>query len=144
MKKLTKFMSLLLAVAMVLSMVACQDSTGPSTSTSTSGSNDSKPTNPVTGGKSDHVIKVQTAGGMPLEKIDFEIYSGGNLVDIGATGAEGSYTAKLDASKEYSVKLTRIPAGYKAQESYSFTGNSCVISLESSVITGEQIGTVVE
>jgi len=138
MKKLTKFMSLLLAVAMVLTMVACHGTTDPSTSTS--GSNDSsKPTPSVTDGKSDYVIKVQTAGGMPMEKIDLEIYNDSNLVDIGATGADGSYTVKLAANKEYSVKLTRIPAGYEVQESYSFTGNSCVISLESSVITDEKI-----
>ena len=138
MKKLTKFVSLLLTVAMVLTMVACHGTTDPSTSTS--GSYDSsKPTPSVTDGKSDYVIKVQTAGGMPMEKIDLEIYNDSNLVDIGATGADGSYTVKLAASKEYSVKLTRIPAGYEAQESYSFTGNSCVISLESSVITDEKI-----
>ena len=137
MKKLTKFMSLLLAVAMVLTMVACQGTQDPSSSSSAPDTTPSSTPGPD--GKVSYVVSVQTAGGLPLEKVDIEISSGDSLIDVGATGADGTFTFKLAAGKEYSVALGNVPAGYTAEESYSFDGNSCVIKLTSSVITDEKI-----
>ena len=137
MKKLTKFMSLLLAVAMVLTMAACQNTQDPSTSSSAP---DTKPSsNPGPDGKATYVVSVQTAGGMPLEKVDIEIRSGDSLIAAEATGKDGTFTFKLAADKEYSIELGNVPDGYTAEESYSFDGNSCVIKLNSSVITDKTI-----
>jgi len=137
MKNLTKFMSLLLAVAMVLSMVACQPQQNPTTSPSnTTGS---KPAGPNTGDKATYVVKVQTAGGMPLEKVDISIHSDGKLIEYGATSADGTGSFTLPTGKEYTVELGNVPAGYIKQDSYNFNGNSCVITLGSEVIKGEDM-----
>ena len=137
MKKMTKFMSLLLCVAMVLTMVACGNTQGTNPTT-----NGTVPTTKPAGtgeSKGNYTVIVKTAGGMALANVDIEIRTGDDLVNVGRTNADGTYTANLPTGKEYSVKLNNVPAGYEIRDSYAFNGSSCVISLGSSLITGQEI-----
>lgn len=137
MKKMTKFMSVLLAAAMLLTMAACG---GPAeNNSSTTPSSTTKPNGNVSDGKVNYTVKVQTAGGMVLENVDIVIRQGDSTVDVGRTDAAGTKVFKLAAGKEYTVELANVPAGYDVRDSYSFDGNSCVISLVSSVIEGENL-----
>ena len=138
MKKLTKFLSLLMAVAMVLSMAACTGTTDPTTTGSNPSTQPSTTSKPADN-KGSYVVKVMSVGGLPLEGVNVMIYDGDNMVQAGSTATDGSYTVQMKTGKTYTVKLGALPAGYTAEESYSFTGNVCQISLNSSLITGESL-----
>ena len=137
MKKLTKFLSLLMAVAMVLSMAACTGNQTPTTTGSTP--SNSTPTTSKTDGKGTYVVKVMSVGGLALEGVNVMVYDGDNMVQAGSTATDGSYSIEMKTGKTYTVKLGNVPAGYQAEESYSFTGNVCQIALSSSVIAGESV-----
>ena len=159
MKKMTKLMSVLLALAMLLSMAACgsNPSTGNdgTTNPSSSATNPNGATNPTNPGgttvpstsnngtqndKTTYVVQVTSVGGIALEGVDIMIYEGTALKEIGATSSEGTYTANLKASDNYTVQLNGVPAGYAVEASYAFNGNLCEIKLASSVITGANMG----
>ncbi len=136
MKKMTKLVSVLLVVAMLLTLVACGTDT-PTTNGTQPGT--TAPTEKPVDGKVDYLIKVQSAGGMPLSGIDVMLCEGDNIIQVGSTGADGTCTLRAKSSNSYVVKLNACPAGYTAEESYEITGNSCVISLMSSLITGQEL-----
>ena len=90
MKKMTKFMSLLLCVAMVLTMVACGNTQGTNPTT-----NGTVPTTKPAGtgeSKGNYTVIVKTAGGMALANVDIEIRTGDDLVNVGRTNADGTYS----------------------------------------------------
>ena len=136
MKRMTKVMSLLLAVAMVLSMAACKPQQNPTTGSTPAGN---QPTTPGPNNKVTYTVKVQTAGGMPMQKLEVEFHSEGKLIDIGTTAADGTCSISLAAGKEYTVQLNKVPAGFIKQDSYSFNGNTCLITLGSEVVKGESM-----
>ena len=136
MKKMTKVMSVLLVVAMLLTMAACTDPAGNSSSTAPSTT--TKPSGNTNDGKVNYTVKVQSAGGMVLENVDIVIRQGDSTVDVGRTDSTGTKTFRLAAGKEYTVELANVPAGYDVRDSYSFNGTGCEIMLVSSVITGEE------
>jgi thiol-disulfide isomerase/thioredoxin len=139
MKKMTKFMSVLLVVAMLLTMVGCGSQKDPSTAASAPNATHSTPNSNTGDSKVPYVVKVQSVGGLPLEKVDVMIFDGENMVQAGSTNAEGIYTVNMKPGKTYTIQLNAVPAGYTAEASYSFDGTSCVISLTSTLITGENI-----
>lgn len=139
MKKMTKIMSLLLAVVMVFTMAACNPTVDPSGSSSSTTPSGSKPTSSTPDGKASYVVKVQSAGGLALSNVDIEIREGDNLLTVGRTAKDGTYTFKLAVGKEYNIELSNVPKGYEVRDSYSFNGNSAVISLASAVISDESI-----
>ena len=139
MKKMTKFICALLAVVMVLSMVACGNQTNTTPTNKPTNGPTNKPTN-APDGKVDYVVKVQSAGGMALAGVDVMLYEGDSIIQAGSTGSDGICTLKAKASNSYTVKLNACPEGYQAEESYAVTGNSCVISLTSSLIMDKEIG----
>ena len=140
MKRLTKIMSLLLAVAMLLTVVGCSSNTNPTGSTPNGNAN---PTTTGTSGdnKSTYVVKVQSAGGLPLKKVDVMIYDGDNLVQVGATADDGTYTVKMKPGTNYTVQLNAVPEGYSYEASYSFNGANCIITLNSAPVANGNMGT---
>lgn len=136
MKEIKKMLSLILAVAMVLSMVAmfagCNnnpDTTDPSDSTG----------NGVSGETGTYVVKVKTIGGMAMSDINVYIYEDGELKNMGKTDADGKASFDLPKSENYVVDLEGVPEGYDVKESYPFTGNTANITLVSSLIKGESL-----
>lgn len=136
MRKLKKCLSILLAMALVLSMVACGKG----------GSNQNSVTDPTTGPATDNAtyqLTVRTQGSMGLSGIGVYIYIGAdrtNMIDYGQTDESGRIAFDLPRRSDYSVVLSGVPKGYTAEDSYAFSGNAALITLKSSLITGEPMG----
>jgi len=135
-----KWLSLLLAVIMVLSSLAVlgscsgdkKDKTEAADGSADKGS-DSK--------KGDYTVTVVTKGGMCLPGLKVYVYEDDTLknpVDFGETDENGSISFKNLAKKDdYAVVVSGAPEGYKVADSYKFTGNSAKIVLKSSLIEGD-------
>ena len=137
MNRLKKMLSLIIAFAMVLSMAAmfagCNNEPGDvDPSDSTGGS--------ATGETGTYVVKVKTMGGMAMADINVYIYENGELKNMGKTDADGKASFDLPKSDNYVVDLEGVPAGYDVKETYPFTGNAANITLVSSLIEGESLG----
>lgn len=99
-----------------------------------SGTDNSDPTGKVT-----YTVEVQSLGGMKLSGISVYVYTDETLEDLDgyvSTDENGIATFELKPSDTYHITLVGVPAGYKVEESYTFTGTSAKIVLTSSVITG--------
>lgn len=145
MKQFCKRLSLVLAILTCLSVLAtaltgCRThETGKETETettpTTSGDN-----NPSTNNKQiKHTIKVQSAGGLALEKINVFIYADATLADLinyTTTDADGVATIDLPAGNKYVAVLSGLPEGYNPEASYPLTGATTELAVASSVITG--------
>ena len=136
MNRFKKMLSVILAVAMLLSMVAmitgCDskpDTTDPSGSGGSS----------VTGDSGTYVVNVKTIGGMALSDINVYIYEDGELKNMGKTDTDGKASFELPKGGNYVVDLEGVPAGYDVKETYPFTGNAANITLVSSLIEGESL-----
>ena len=138
MKKLSKVLSLLLVVSMVLSMAACGEKPDSTTvSTPTTGVDN--------GEQSTYIVTVKTEGGMPLSDIGVYIYTDSDTGDLkkGAnTNANGQVNFDLPVASNYVAVLSGVPKGYEVQPYYSFSGNSCVILLKSSLVKDESVNGV--
>ena len=132
MKNVKKLLSVLLVLAMVLSMAACKNG-GNTDSTDGTGSNEDNA----------YTVNVKTAGGMAMEGLDIYIYADDTLADLeqaGRTDANGSVSFNMKKSSYYAVTVSGAPKGYNVEASYAFNGNTADITLTSSVITDEQLG----
>ena len=135
MKKLKHFLSVLLALALVLSMTACAGDKDPGAATD--------PTAAPSADTVPYRITVRTQGSMALSGIGVYIYAGTdrtNMIDFGQTDEQGQVSFELPQRSDYSVVLSGVPKGYAAEESYAFSGNAALITLTSSLITGEPMG----
>ncbi len=135
MNKVKQLLSLVLAVAMVLSMAACGPQVNPGT---TAGSQ------PSAGSQENatYNVTIQSAGKLPLEGIFVEVYEDSsmqNLVNAASTDAQGKATMQMPASDKYTIKLTNVKKGYIVQDSYKFTGGNTVITLNTKLIEGEDM-----
>ena len=131
MNRFKKFLSLLLALAVVLSIVGCVVQEDPTESTTTE---------PVH--KAEYTVSLKTKGGMALEGIDLYIYSDSSqneLLEAGKTDAEGMARLTLPEGDGYVVVLSGVPEGYQVEPYYPFTGSAAVITLTSSLVTGESL-----
>ena len=92
-----------------------------------------------------YTVSLKTQGGMAMSEIDVYVYADDTLADLKgfkATDENGIATFELPASENYAIALTGVPKGYNVAASYGFTGDTAVIGLTSSVITGEDISGV--
>ena len=134
MNKMRKILSSLLCAAMLLSMA-----TVLSSCRGEGGSNTTNTPDVGNGEKAVYTISVQTAGGMPMSGIGVYIYAGSDLKQFGETNESGQLTVEMTAGVDYSVTLSGVPKGYQVEESYSFNGAKCIITLESSLIQEENL-----
>lgn len=128
MKKFKKSLCILLALALMLSMAACakEDPTGQETT----------PTGTVTTGT--YHVSIQSQGGMALSGIDVYVYSGSEhdtMEQYGQTDEKGQITFDMPIRNDYAITLSGVPRGYAVEPSYTFDGNSALITLTSSLIT---------
>ena len=128
--KITKrLLSMLLALAMMLSMAAC-------------GAKAPAEEEAVSGETGTYSVTVKTAGGMIMEGVDVYVYADNTLADLkqyGETNAEGVATFSMEKSSDYAIVVSGAPKGYAVEESYAFNGNTANITLTSSLIQGESL-----
>ena len=139
MKKFKKLLSVVLVLALALSVLAgCgKESNAPSTTDPTSGA--------ASGETASYTVKVKTAGGMAMEKLTVYVYSDealNEMVEFGETNSDGSVSFDLETGVDYYVTVNGAPKGYDVKPYYTFNGNTCLITLVSSVITGQSLSEV--
>ncbi|MBE6959109.1 MAG: redoxin domain-containing protein [Ruminococcaceae bacterium] len=137
MKKTKQILSMILAVAIMLSMASmlfgCDNSETPDEGT--------QPTTGNSGAVKTYLVNVQTAGGMPMAGLDVYIYSDNmsNLEKFGQTDANGNISFDMPEKSDYMVALAGAPKGYEVADSYSFTGTTAAIRLNSSLIKDDSL-----
>ena len=138
MKKSMRILSLLLALAMLLTVAtACGKEDGNKTSDKANISGETG-----SGDATDYTVSLKTAGGMALSGIDVYVYADSSLGDMknfGQTDANGMVSFNLPESSRYAIVLSGVPKGYDVKESYSFDGDTAIITLKSSLITTEDL-----
>lgn len=137
MKNCKRLLSLLLVLVMLLTFAtACGDEDGDNTSDKINLNG------PSTGETTDYTVSLKTAGGMAMAGIDVYIYADSSLSDMktyGQTDDQGMASFNLPQSSAYAIVLSGVPKGYDLKDSYSFSGTTAVITLTSTLITGEDL-----
>ena len=145
MKNFKRMLSMILALAMVLSLTAMLAGCGEDekkdptdgTTVTTGPSGDSGNVQ-----KGNYTVTIKSMGGLPLSGIDVYAYTDDAMTDVAgfaATGEDGAATLSLPVGGSYKIGLESVPKGYKTEESYSFKGNSSAISLVSAPVADENI-----
>ena len=139
MKNFKKLLSVLLVLALLLStLAACGGSKeDPKNTDPTGGAN--------TGETATYSVKVKTAGGMAMKGLTVYVYRDqglSDMVDYGETDAKGNVSFNLATGVDYYVTVDGAGKGYDVKEYYTFTGNTALITLTSSVITGQSLSEV--
>ncbi len=132
MNNIKKLLSLLLAVAILVSMAACAGE-GGANNTTAGGSVD------LNGEMTSYNVLVQTAGSMPLKGVAVQVYAGNELQAVADTGEDGKAYFELPKYDGYTIKLNKVQEGYKLAESYTFTGNNSIIILKSELIASDDL-----
>ncbi len=141
MKHSLKWLAMLLAILTCLSVltasfVGCSNEKNPDETTGESETS-TTPGTDQPGNKVNYIFRIQSAGGLPLEKVTVAVYADEALSDVkgfGTTDAKGNVTIALPAGNGYRVALTNLPAGYKPEASYAVTGTDTTLKVTSAVI----------
>ncbi len=134
MKNMKKLMALILVFALSISMCAVLSGCKEKGSGGQQGG----------GETAQYKVTVQSAGGLPLEKVAVSVYADDSLSDLKAydeTDEKGVANLELD-SDSYVIALSGVPAGYACDKTYPITGKDMTIKLTSSVITDKNLGEV--
>ena len=136
MKNAKKLFALLLAVALVFALGAVLTGCGEEEQTNV----------PSGSGKTvTYTVTVESAGGMPLEKVAVSVYADDTLSDLKGydeTDDKGEATVELPEGGNYAISMSGVPKGYAVEKSYGFDGTSAKLVLTSAVVTGESLGDV--
>ena len=139
MKNLKKLLSVLLVVAMLLSMTAMLVGCGQEEIPG-----EDNETTPA-GTSATYQVTVTTAGGMVMEGLDVYVYADDTLSDLkgyGKTDAQGNASFSLPKADGYAIAISGAPKGYTVADSYSFSGNVAGIRLKSALITDDSLSNV--
>lgn len=123
-----KILSLILAFSVLLGLWGCK---GPEA-----------PAETLPPENKDYTVSIHTQGGMAMAEREVLVYDGDSLVAFGQTDEEGLFTASLPEKDGYTVQLGSVPAGFRYEESYSFTGTAADITLASALRTDESLSDV--
>ena len=134
MNKLKRMLLLLLAAAMLVSMAG--GLTG-------CGNEDAQETEAAGSGETAaYSVKVHSRGGLVMSGIDVYVYADSTLADLkqyGQTDENGCVSFSMPVSSDYAIVLSGVAKGYQVASSYSFSGTSADIVLESKLVTGESL-----
>ena len=131
-KVLVGMTAMLLIVSMCIGFAGCGKKDGGEATTPV-----------VSGDQVAHTVNVKTAGGMAMEGVSVSVYTDealSNLQGYGQTDANGSASIALPAGGQYYIVLSGVPKGYALEKSYSFNGTVANITLTSSLVMGENLG----
>ena len=138
MSNFKKVLCVLLVLAMSLSMfVGCNNSNN--------GNNTEPSNNGGSGETGAYNVTVKTAGGMAMEGVTVYIYrdeAKADLIEYGETDKSGKVSFNLVKGGKYFIGVDGVPKGYDVKDSYTFSGNSAIITLKSSVITDQDLSSV--
>lgn len=128
MEKLGKKFCLLMAIAMLLSCLnGCTGNVEDTTTEPTSGG----------GATKNYTVSLKTNGGMALSGVDVYIYGDDTLADLktfGKTDTNGLVSFSLPENDQYAIVLSGVAKGYDVKSSYSFSGGTAIITLNSTLI----------
>ncbi len=135
MKNLKKVLSLLLVLAMVLSVLAgcSKEEAGKETTTPAA----TQPAGPA----GTYTVNVKSAGGMAMSGLDVFLFADEaltDMVDAGKTDETGTVAFDRPAGTYY-ITVNGAPKGYQVEKSYTFNGNTANIALTSSLITDQTL-----
>ena len=127
MKRFNRFLGFILAAVMLLGMMAgCGENAATDESTG------------AAEGTVNYTVNVESVGGMPLSGVQVLVYKDNTLADLkqaAQTDENGNATISLAENDNYAFTLSGMPKGYVAEASYSFTGTSANVVLNSELIT---------
>ncbi len=143
MNKAKRFLTILLVLAMVLSVCAGCKKDGEGDAGATTGTTAPK----GDGSTQTYTVNIKTAGGMAMADLDVSVYSDaslGNMMGYAKTDANGTATFSLEGGIDYAIALSGVPKGYDLKESYAFNGTSANITLTSALITDQTLNDVTD
>lgn len=94
------------------------------------------------GGKQTYTVSVQTEGGLPFKDLDVMVYeddSKSDLVSVGKTTEDGTYSFEADASDEYVAEIKGVPAGYPVEDAYTFTDGKLELVLKAELLPTDNL-----
>jgi ABC-type Fe3+-hydroxamate transport system substrate-binding protein len=127
-----KPIAILLALALILSLVACHKP------------EETSPTEPSQSAET-YTVTVRSQGGMALAGIQVYVYADSMLTDLvafGETDENGVASFAIRQSDTYVAVIASVPKGYTFEEQYTFAGNQLSIVLASGLITDENLSAV--
>ena len=133
---LKKLLSVLLCVAMLLSLTAGLAGCGNDTAEE-NGAEEA-----VLGDVVKHSISVKSIGGMALEGVEVYVYADETKSDMkgfAETDAEGNASVELAKGGNYAIVLSGTPKGYQVEDTYSFNGTAADITLTSALVPDENL-----
>lgn len=105
--KLKRFLLLLLATVLLLSLFSCKDNKAESS--------ESEPA------EREYILKVRTEGGMPIANHTLKVYTDSSATDLesaGSTDENGVFSFKALESDKYIAVLSSLPEGFVAEQQY--------------------------
>lgn len=142
MKNTKKLLAFLMALAVIFSMcgvlAGCGDKTDDATEPNGTQPQDTTPAGETVA----YSVSVQSAGGMPLEGVAVSVYTDEALTNMqgySQTDEGGMASINLPEGGQYYISLSGVPKGYELQKHYSFNGTGASITLNSSLVKGENL-----
>ena len=132
---LKKLLSVLLAVAMLLSMSVALAGCGEK-------AEENGAEEVVLGDVVSHSITIKSAGGMALEGVEVYVYADETKTDMKGfteTDAEGKASVELAKGGDYAIVVTGAPKGYAVEDTYSFNGTAADITLTSALVADQDL-----
>ena len=144
-KKIAVIVSAVLLVAVVITAIVLLTTCGNDSGTTSGGEEQTTGAdNSSNAEKGTYTVSIKTAGGMVMSDIDVYVYSDDTLADLKdykSTDESGIASFSLPKAEDYAITLASVPKGYNVEASYSFSGNTAVITLTSSLITSGDLST---
>lgn len=94
-------------------------------------------------GNASYTVTVKTGAGMAMENVAVSVFGDEALTDLkgyGQTNASGVANIDMPANGTYYIAVSGTPKGYQVEKYYSFNGTSANITLNASLIKGENLG----
>lgn len=123
-----QLLSLLLCLALCLSMAACHRDEPETTAPES------------TGGLTAYTVRVRTNSGQYLQNVGVRVFADPGLTELiwyDKTDETGTMTFLAEAFDGYLVTLEKVPEGYAVAESYTLTGLQTEITLTVGLINGD-------
>lgn len=140
---LKKTIAIILSVCLISAVfVGCGDNSSDKTDATaapTQGTTDNN------GEKAAYDVSIKSFAGRVFADVDVYVYADNTLSDLkqyGKTNELGFVSFELPVSNSYAVEVRGLPKGYDVEPYYSFTGNTALITLSSSVVKEDLSGSV--